>query len=143
MTRELVNRWYLLPSRHPSLCKFSSCPVERKNEARLDRPPVEFPLTDSQGVYVEKDRRLLPDRRDPEHHTDDCLKAEAPIIGRHTARAVFFVHHVRRELALLSILHARRFAHGMEHSAFGSQEVGKEFEQYQPRGLHKYYQPLQ
>jgi len=91
MTRELVNRWYLLSSRRPSLCKFSSCQVERKNEALLDHPPVEFPLTDSQGIYVEKDRRHLHDRRDPEHHTDDCLKAEAPISGRHTVRAVFFV----------------------------------------------------
>lgn len=91
MTRELVNRWYLLSSRRPSSCKFSSCLAERKNAARLDRPPVEFPLTDSQGVYVEKDRRQMPDRRDPEHHNDDCLKAEAPIIGRHTVRAVFLV----------------------------------------------------
>ena len=47
------------------------------------------------------------------------------------------------ELALPSILHARRFAHGAEHSPFGSQEVGKEFEQYQPRGLYKCYQSLQ
>ena len=48
-----------------------------------------------------------------------------------------------RELALLYILHARRFTHGAKHSAFASQELGEEFEQYQPRGLHKYYQSLQ
>jgi len=65
--------------------------AERKNETRRDRPPVEFPLTDSQGVYVEKDRRRLHDRRDPENNIDDYLKTEAPTNGRHTVLAVFIV----------------------------------------------------
>jgi hypothetical protein len=65
--------------------------VERQNETLRDRPPVEFPLTDSQGVYVEKDRRRLQDRRGPEHNIDDYLRTEARIIGRHTVRAVFFI----------------------------------------------------
>lgn len=91
MAGELINRWYLLSSRRPLLCKFAMYLVERQNETRRDLPPVEFPLTDSQGVYVEKDRRRLPDMRGPEHNIDDYLKTEAPIIGRRTVRAVFFI----------------------------------------------------
>ena len=37
--------------------------VARQVGSRRDYPPVEFPLTDSQGVYVEKDRRQHTDRR--------------------------------------------------------------------------------
>jgi len=36
--------------------------VKRKGGRRLDLP-VEFPLMDSQGVFVIKDRRQLTDRR--------------------------------------------------------------------------------
>lgn len=37
--------------------------VARQSDDRRDDSPVEFPLTDSQGLLVEKDRRRYPDRR--------------------------------------------------------------------------------
>ena len=37
--------------------------VARRSEDRRHDLPVEFPLTDSQGLLVEKDRRRYPDRR--------------------------------------------------------------------------------
>ena len=37
--------------------------VARQSEDRRHDMPVEFPLTDSQGLLVEKDRRRYPDRR--------------------------------------------------------------------------------
>jgi hypothetical protein len=37
--------------------------VARQAGDRRVYPPVEFPLTDSQGFLVDKDRRRLPDRR--------------------------------------------------------------------------------
>jgi hypothetical protein len=37
--------------------------VARQSEDRRHGLPVEFPLTDSQGLLVEKDRRRYPDRR--------------------------------------------------------------------------------
>mgnify|MGYP001553185616 FL=1 len=33
--------------------------------------PVEFPLTDSDGVLIVQERRRLPDRRKPVHDIDD------------------------------------------------------------------------
>ena len=65
--------------------------VEQQDDARRGRTPVEFPLTDSHGVYVERDRRRLPDRRAPEHIIDDYLKTEAPITWRRAVRAVIAV----------------------------------------------------
>lgn len=44
---------------------------------------------------------------------------------------------------LAAVLSVRRFAHRTEHSTFGSQEVGEEFKQHQPRGLHKRHQSLE
>jgi hypothetical protein len=44
-----------------------------KGNRRLGRP-VEFPLTDGQGLVVLKDRRSLPDRRKAKYGIDD-LKA--------------------------------------------------------------------
>lgn len=37
--------------------------VVRQAEDRRNDSPVDFPLTDSQGLLVEKDRRRYPDRR--------------------------------------------------------------------------------
>ena len=37
--------------------------VARQSDDRRHDSPVEFPLTDSQGLLVEKDRRRYPDRR--------------------------------------------------------------------------------
>ena len=37
--------------------------VTRQSQDRRHDLPVEFPLTDSQGLLVEKDRRRYPDRR--------------------------------------------------------------------------------
>ena len=44
--------------------------VRQRGSRRFDLP-VEFPLTDSQGLFVVKDRRRLPDRRKAEHGTGD------------------------------------------------------------------------
>ena len=45
--------------------------IERQKGSRRFDLPVEFPLTDSQGLFVVKDRRRLPDRRKAEHGNDD------------------------------------------------------------------------
>ena len=37
--------------------------VARQGNSRRDGLSVEFPLTDSQGLFVDKDRRRFPDRR--------------------------------------------------------------------------------
>ena len=47
--------------------------VRQKGSRRFDLP-VEFPLTDSQGIIVIQDRRRLPDRRKAKYELDD-LKA--------------------------------------------------------------------
>lgn len=44
--------------------------VRQRGSRRLNLP-VEFPLTDSQGLSVVKDRRRLPDRRKAEHGIGD------------------------------------------------------------------------
>jgi hypothetical protein len=44
--------------------------VRQRGGRRFDLP-VEFPLTDSQGLFVVKDRRRLPDRRNAEHGIGD------------------------------------------------------------------------
>ena len=44
--------------------------VRQRGSRRFDLP-VEFPLTDSQGLFVVKDRRRLPDRRKAEHGIGD------------------------------------------------------------------------
>jgi len=44
--------------------------IRQKGSRRFDLP-VEFPLTDSQGLFVVKDRRRLSDRRKAKHGTDD------------------------------------------------------------------------
>jgi len=55
------------------LRKANVCPTliaRQTNSRRFDRA-VEFPLTDSQGLFVVKDRRRLPDRRKAEHGIND------------------------------------------------------------------------
>lgn len=44
--------------------------VRQKGGRRFDLP-VEFPLEDSQGVFVIQDRRRLPDRRKTKYGLDD------------------------------------------------------------------------
>ena len=44
--------------------------IRQKGSRRFDLP-VEFPLEDSQGVFVINDRRRLPDRRKAEVELDD------------------------------------------------------------------------
>ena len=44
--------------------------IRQKGSRRFDLP-VEFPLEDSQGVFVINDRRRLPDRRKAEFELDD------------------------------------------------------------------------
>ena len=65
--------------------------VERQKGSRRDGLPVKFPLTDSQGVFVVKDRRRLSDRRDPEHSIDDYMKTKLPIMGGHIVRRLIFI----------------------------------------------------
>jgi len=43
----------------------------RKKGGRRFGLPVEFPLEDSQGVFVIQDRRRLPDRRKEKYGLDD------------------------------------------------------------------------
>jgi hypothetical protein len=45
--------------------------VIRQKGSRRWRLPAEFPLTDSQGVFVIQDRRRLPDRRKAEYGLED------------------------------------------------------------------------
>ena len=54
-----------------------------------------------------------------------------------------FLFYVLSGPGLPAVLPVRRFAHGTEHSALGSQKVSEEFEQHQPRGLHKCHQSLE
>ena len=65
--------------------------IEKQNGTRRGRTHVEFPLTDSQGVYVEKDRRRLPDKRGPEHNIDDYLKTESRVMWRRAVQTVIVV----------------------------------------------------
>ena len=44
--------------------------VRKKGDRRFELP-VEFPLEDSQGVFVIHDRRRLPDRRKAKYGLDD------------------------------------------------------------------------
>ena len=41
--------------------------VARQGNRRCNGLPVDFPLTDSQGLFVENDRRRLPSRRKSEY----------------------------------------------------------------------------
>ncbi len=55
------------------LRKANVCPtlITRQSGSRRSDQAVEFPLTDSQGLYVVKNRRQLPDRRKAEHGIND------------------------------------------------------------------------
>ena len=44
--------------------------IRKKGSRRFDSR-VEFPLEDSQGVFVIQDRRRLPDRRKDKYELDD------------------------------------------------------------------------
>ena len=48
--------------------------IERRNGRRRYDLPHEFPLTDSQIVFVTRDRRRLPDRRTVSHDLDDLVE---------------------------------------------------------------------
>ena len=45
--------------------------VIRQKGSRRWKLPAEFPLTDSQGLFVIQDRRRFPDRRKAEYELDD------------------------------------------------------------------------
>ncbi len=45
--------------------------VVRQKGSRRMGLPVSFPLTDSDGIVVAHDRRLVPDRRKPVHDLED------------------------------------------------------------------------
>ena len=47
--------------------------VVRQKEDRRFNLPVEFPLVDSQGLFVIKDRRQLSERRKVKDDTDDLM----------------------------------------------------------------------
>ena len=59
--------------------------IARQNGSRRFDLPVGFPLTDSQGLFVVKDRRRLSDRRKAKPGLDD-LKAILSKMGSHTNR---------------------------------------------------------
>ena len=46
--------------------------VRQKGDRRFNLP-VEFPLVDSQGIFVIKDRRQLTDRRKAKDDPDDLI----------------------------------------------------------------------
>ena len=46
--------------------------VRQKGDRRFNLP-VEFPLRDSQGLFVIKDRRQLTDRRKAKYDPDDLM----------------------------------------------------------------------
>ena len=46
--------------------------IRQKGDRRFNLP-VEFPLMDSQGLFVIKDRRLLSDRRKVKDDTNDLI----------------------------------------------------------------------
>ena len=46
--------------------------IRQKGDRRFNLP-VEFPLMDSQGLFVIKDRRILSDRRKVKDDTDDLM----------------------------------------------------------------------
>ena len=46
--------------------------IRQKGDRRFNLP-VEFPLMDSQGVFVIKDRRQLSDRRKAKDNPDDLM----------------------------------------------------------------------
>jgi len=45
--------------------------ITRQEESRRDGLSVDFPVTDSQGLSIEQDRRRLPDRRRSEYGIAD------------------------------------------------------------------------
>ena len=47
--------------------------IVRQKGSRRWKLPAEFPLTDSRGVFVLKDRRQLPDRRKASDEPDDLM----------------------------------------------------------------------
>ena len=63
---------------------FSEALKVRQKGSRRSNLPVEFPLTDSQELFVVKDRRRLSDRRKAEHGIDD-LKAILSKLAKKTA----------------------------------------------------------
>jgi hypothetical protein len=68
------------------LRKATLCPtlITRQSDSRRFDRAVEFPLTDSQGLFVVKDRRRLSDRRKAEHGIND-LKAILSKLARKKA----------------------------------------------------------
>ncbi len=44
--------------------------VRQRGSSRFDLP-VEFPLTETQGLCIVHDRRRVPDRRKPKHDIED------------------------------------------------------------------------
>ena len=55
--------------------------VVRQRGSRRFELPVEFPLTDNQGLSVIRDRRRVPDRRKSKHDIED-LKVILAKMGR-------------------------------------------------------------
>jgi hypothetical protein len=56
--------------------------VARQKGSRRWVLPAEFPLTDSQGLFVIQDRRRLPDRRKAKQGIDDLKVMLSKILRR-------------------------------------------------------------
>jgi len=62
--------------------------IARQEGRRRDGLSFEFPLTDSQGIFVDKDRRRLPDRRKSGYGVVDLKAALAKASGRRVNRLI-------------------------------------------------------
>jgi len=64
--------------------------LERQKDSRRDALAVEFPLTDGQGLIVEKDRRRVPDRRTSEYLLSHPI-SRLPITGSRSKSRLIFI----------------------------------------------------
>ena len=65
--------------------------VARQGNRRLNALPVDFPLMDSQGLSIEKDRRRLPSRRKSEYRPVNSKPIPSTKTRLSTNRLVFML----------------------------------------------------
>ena len=82
--------------------------VARQRDSRRDGLPIEFPLTDSQGLLVTEDRRRLPDRRKVElgYGSNALRLALSKKDGRIRSRLIFISLIVATNAAFILLAYA-------------------------------------
>ena len=80
--------------------------VARQGNSRRDGLSVEFPLTDSQGLFVDKDRRRFPDRRKLRYGTIALRTALYKKEGRIRNRLIFISLIVATNAAFILLVYA-------------------------------------